>query len=51
MALTMRERILSVYAGDTPDAVPFMLDLSHWFYEKNRLQFENGWTSKGTGRG
>jgi len=29
-----RERILSVYGGETPDVVPFMLDLSHWFYER-----------------
>jgi len=29
-----RERILSVYKGETPDVVPFMLDLSHWFYER-----------------
>ncbi len=29
-----RERILSVYHGKTPDVVPFMLDLSHWFYER-----------------
>ncbi len=42
MALTMRERILSVYDGNTPDVIPFMLDLSHWFYEKNRLQFDFG---------
>jgi hypothetical protein len=31
---TIRERILSVYRGETPDVVPYMLDLSHWFYEK-----------------
>lgn len=27
-------RILSVYEADTPDVVPFMLDLSHWFYQR-----------------
>ncbi|MBT3377833.1 MAG: hypothetical protein HN742_26605 [Lentisphaerae bacterium] len=32
--MTLRERILSVYRGETPDAVPFMLDLSHWFYAR-----------------
>ena len=35
MALTLRERILAVYRGDTPDVVPYMLDLSHWFYQKH----------------
>ena len=29
--MTPRERILAVYRGETPDVVPFMLDLSHWF--------------------
>ena len=38
--MTPRERILSVYRGDTPDVVPFMLDLSHWFYHKNRLPWD-----------
>ena len=32
--MSYRERILSVYRGDAPDVVPFMLDLSHWFYER-----------------
>jgi hypothetical protein len=35
MTMTMRERILAVYRGETPDVVPYMLDLSHWFYHKN----------------
>lgn len=30
-----RERIRAVYAGRTPDRVPLMLDLSHW-YKRNR---------------
>lgn len=30
MSLSLRERILTVYRGATPDVVPFMLDLSHW---------------------
>lgn len=38
--MTLRERILAVYRGETPDVVPFMLDLSHWFYQKNRLPWD-----------
>jgi hypothetical protein len=38
--MTLRERILSVYRGETPDVVPYMLDLSHWFYHKNRLPWD-----------
>ena len=33
--MTLRERILSVYRGQRPDVVPYMLDLSHWFYHRN----------------
>ena len=40
MTMTMRERILSIYRGETPDVVPYMLDLSHWFYHKNRLPWD-----------
>ncbi len=29
-----RERVEAVYAGETPDQVPLLLDLSHW-YKKN----------------
>ncbi|MBN1864465.1 MAG: hypothetical protein JW808_06155 [Victivallales bacterium] len=36
----MRERILSVYRGDHPDKIPFMLDLSHWFYHRNRMSWD-----------
>jgi len=36
MAMSLRDRILAVYRGETPDVVPFMLDLSHWFYHKHR---------------
>lgn len=32
--MTPRERILAVYRGEVPDRVPFMLDLSHWFYQR-----------------
>ncbi len=38
--MTHRERILAVYRGETPDVVPYMLDLSHWFYHKNRLPWD-----------
>jgi len=40
MPLTMRERILSVYRGKTLDVMPFMLDLSHWFFHRNRLPWD-----------
>ena len=40
MTMTMRERILAVYRGETPDMVPYMLDLSHWFYHKNRMPWD-----------
>ncbi len=38
--MNLRQRILAVYRGQTPDVVPFMLDLSHWFYHKNRLPWD-----------
>lgn len=38
--MTLRERILCVYSGRTPDVVPLMLDLSHWFYWKNRQPWD-----------
>lgn len=37
---TIRERILAVYRGETPDVAPCMLDLSHWFYHKNRMPWD-----------
>lgn len=40
MTMTMRERILAVYRGETPDVVPYMLDLSHWFYHKHHLPWD-----------
>ncbi|MCX6993939.1 MAG: hypothetical protein NT011_12465 [Kiritimatiellaeota bacterium] len=40
MAMNLRERILTVYRGATPDVVPYMLDLSHWFYHKNHLPWD-----------
>lgn len=36
--MTPRERIQAVYQGRTPDQVPLLLDLSHW-YKKNRQVF------------
>lgn len=38
--MTLRDRILAVYKGETPDVVPYMLDLSHWFYHKNRMAWD-----------
>lgn len=38
--MTQRERILTVYRGGTPDCVPFMLDLSHWFYHRTRRPWD-----------
>ena len=38
--MTTRERILAVYRGQTPDVVPYMLDLSHWFYHKHHLPWD-----------
>lgn len=38
--MTPKERIEAVYRGNTPDQVPFMLDLSHWYYHKNRLSWD-----------
>ncbi len=40
MAMSLRERILAVYRGQTPDVVPYMLDLSHWFYHKHRQPWD-----------
>jgi hypothetical protein len=40
VTMSLRERILSVYRGEAPDCVPYMLDLSHWFYHRNRLPWD-----------
>jgi hypothetical protein len=40
MAMNQRNRILSTYRGATPDVVPFMLDLSHWYYHKHRQPWD-----------
>lgn len=38
--MTLKQRIESVYRGETPDVIPFMLDLSHWFYHRNRIPWD-----------
>jgi uroporphyrinogen-III decarboxylase len=38
--MTERDRLLKVYRGETPDRVPFYLDLSHWFYQKHKVPFD-----------
>jgi hypothetical protein len=38
--MTQRERILAVYRREVPDAVPFMLDLSHWYYHRHRRPWD-----------
>ena len=38
--MTPRERIQAVYRGDVPDQVPYMLDLSHWFYHGHQLPWD-----------
>jgi hypothetical protein len=40
MSMTQRDRMLAVYRGETPDQVPFFLDVSHWFYQKHHLPFD-----------
>ncbi|MCI8525925.1 MAG: hypothetical protein HFF17_08400 [Oscillospiraceae bacterium] len=37
--MTERQRILAVYRGETPDQVPLMLDLSHYYYHR----FQKDW--------
>ena len=38
--MTLRERILAVYRGQPPDVVPYMLDLSHWFYHRHKMPWD-----------
>jgi len=38
--MTQRERILAVYRGEQPDQVPYMLDLSHWYYHRHHLPWD-----------
>jgi hypothetical protein len=38
--MTERERMLAVYRGETPDRVPFFLDLSHWYNHRHKIPFD-----------
>ena len=38
--MSLRQRILTVYSGGVPDVVPYMLDLSHWFYHRHQLPWD-----------
>ena len=38
--MVLRERILAVYRGEKPDVVPYMLDLSHWFYHRTKRPWD-----------
>ncbi|MGC9066617.1 MAG: uroporphyrinogen decarboxylase family protein [Candidatus Ratteibacteria bacterium] len=38
--MDIRERILSVFAGEKPDCVPFILDMSHWYYHRYNLPWD-----------
>ena len=38
--MTPKERIEAVYRGQVPDRIPYMLDLSHWFYHKNQIPWD-----------
>lgn len=40
MTMTVKQRIMAVYRGETPDVVPYMLDLSHWFYHRERAPWD-----------
>lgn len=38
--MSHRQDILGVYRGESTHTVPFMLDLSHWFYHRNRRPWD-----------
>ncbi|MFA7158091.1 MAG: uroporphyrinogen decarboxylase family protein [Kiritimatiellia bacterium] len=38
--MNILDSILDVYRGKSPAKVPFMLDLSHWFYHRNRMPWD-----------
>ncbi|MCF6284541.1 MAG: hypothetical protein L3K26_05070 [Candidatus Hydrogenedentes bacterium] len=40
MPMSPRDRILAIYRGETPDVVPYMLDLSHWFYHQRKMPWD-----------
>ena len=39
MTMTLRERALAVYRGETPDVVPWFADLSHWHAANSGAEF------------
>lgn len=39
MSMTLRERLLTVFRGGTPDAVPLYADLSHWHVAETGATF------------
>jgi len=38
--MDIRERMLSVFSCHKPDCVPFILDLSHWYYHRYNLPWD-----------
>ncbi len=38
--MSIRERILSVFHGEKPDCIPFVLDLSHWYYHRYKKPWD-----------
>ncbi|OHB78773.1 MAG: hypothetical protein A2W31_01475 [Planctomycetes bacterium RBG_16_64_10] len=38
--MSIRDRILAVYRGTAPSTVPYMLDLSHWFYHRRQMPWD-----------
>lgn len=38
--MTPGERIRTTYRGGRPDRMPYMLDLSHWFYHRDRRPWD-----------
>lgn len=38
--MTPKERVRAVYAGQTPDQVPLLLDLSHWYKKNYNIFFD-----------
>ena len=38
--MTERERVKMVYEGRTPDRVPLLLDLSHWYKKNYNIPFD-----------
>jgi len=38
--MTLKQRIETVYRGEIPDVMPFMLDLSHWHYHRVGLPWD-----------